>query len=209
MSSSPRLSLDRADRLFAALAESAAGCAEAFVAAGSIRRREPTVGDVEVIAAPRYESGEAGLFGEPGEPRNLLHAWAERMAAEGRIRWVKPGRGTLAGEDLEDSEPKPHGRYWRGVLVRAHAMLDLFIPQPEGFGAQLLIRTGPSEFSRTIVTHAATVGARFQEGVLREGHDGAGPIVPCPDEDAVWRRLRLAPIPPEQRFPWWRPMKGA
>jgi DNA polymerase/3'-5' exonuclease PolX len=143
-----------ADKIAATMAPYAAR----VVVAGSIRRRKPEVKDVEIVAIPNY--------GEPddllGEHRpNLLADWADKMQREGRIQWIKPGTSDIIPWPIN-----PDGRYWRGWLVQAKIKLDLFLAQPENFGAILMIRTGDADYSTQMVTLARDRGHYFAEGKL-------------------------------------------
>lgn len=168
---------------------------------GSIRREKPEVKDIELIALPLWKGSD--LFGdlERGKGENQLHRWALETRA---IRWVKAGRGTLAEGNLENAVPDHKGRYWRGLINAPGwepVMLDLFLPTPEGYGAQELIRTGSAEFSEAVVTHARRVGYCFDGGCLwRQANSNNPPaIVHAPREADIFAALGLQCIPPSER----------
>lgn len=169
---------------------------------GSIRREKPEVKDIELIALPTWAESGRDLYGDANYT-NLLHEWAMSEKTRRVIRWVKAGRGKLSDGNLEDTAPDPAGRYWRGVVTApgaAPVMLDLFLPTPEGYGAQELIRTGSADFSHAVVKHAKRCGKQFKDGVLREGEDGSGPVIPCPREADVFAALGLECIAPKERI---------
>lgn len=157
--------------------------------AGSIRRHKPEVKDIEICAIPTL--GEpSDLLGEQRE--NLLYQWAQRMEAENRIHWIKPGTDEVIRWQIN-----PDGKYWRGWCVQAQVKLDLFLANQANFGAILLIRTGPAEYSRKIVTVA-----RYQCGMAFEGGyltDEAGERVSTPEEVDVYRALNIPFVKPEDR----------
>jgi DNA polymerase/3'-5' exonuclease PolX len=171
---------------------------------GSIRREKPEVKDIELIALPTWVEKDGGnLLGEPA-PANLLHEWAMSEKTRRVIRWVKAGRGKLSEGNLEDTAPDPAGRYWRGVVTApgaAPVMLDLFLPTPEGYGCQELIRTGSADFSHAVVKHAKRCGKSFDKGVLRvEMVGGESATLPCPREEDVFAALGLECIAPKDRI---------
>lgn len=156
--------------------------------AGSIRRRNPSPRDIELVAIPRWEEvpDPQDLFGEGRLRVNRLWEWANGTS---RVRWLKPGT-----QEREPWPPKEDGRYWRGELSNG-AMLDLFLTVPERWGIIYLIRTGPAEFSQAVVTHALRVGRPCRDGALT--HDGL-PIVTIDEADA-FAALGLLYVPPEER----------
>lgn len=151
--------------------------------AGSIRRRKETVGDIEIVAIPRYEP--AGLFGD----RQANALWAHLHDANGRYRFTK-------GD-------KPDGRYYQLVLP-AHddLQLDLFLAQPDNWGWILLMRTGSADFSAGVLTEwkRRRGFGKDQPGSV-DGRlvDRAGSVVPTPDEETVFALVGRVPIPPEHR----------
>jgi len=151
--------------------------------AGSIRRRKEMIGDIEIVAIPRYEP--AGLFGD--QQANTL--WAHLHDVDGRYRFTK-------GD-------KPDGRYYQ-LTLPAHddLQLDLFLAQPDNWGYILLMRTGSAAFSAGVLgewkrrqgwgkDQAGSVDGRLV--------DHTGNAVPTPEEDDVFALIGRAPIPPTQR----------
>lgn len=86
--------------------------------AGSIRRRKPDVGDIEIVAIPKPY--DVGLFASGIAP--IVSAWPKV-------------RGELPCKYTQRTLPD-------GIA------LDLFFATRENWGAILLIRTGDSEFSK-------------------------------------------------------------
>lgn len=150
--------------------------------AGSVRRRKDLVGDIEIVAIPRYEP--AGLFGDC-----LANRLWEHLHQSGAYRFSK-------GDN-------PDGRYYQ-LALPAHPDLqvDLFLAQPENWGLILLVRTGSAEFSAAMLARWKRV-----QGIGREGAgsvDGRlvtrdGAVVSTPEEETVFRLLGLVSVPPERR----------
>lgn len=143
------LKLAEAQRIAeAVVAELRPGC-ERIEVAGSVRRRKPEVGDLEVVCVPRVEA--AGLFG--AEERSLLLPILDRLCEERRLVFLQGGEKAR-----------------KYAFVKQDGLcLDLFIVRPETWGVQLAIRTGPAAFSQALVTR------RCHGGLLPDDckvHDG-------------------------------------
>lgn len=150
--------------------------------AGSVRRRKEVVGDIELVAIPRYEP--AGLFGDCRS--NAL--WAH-LHDGGTYRFAK-------GDN-------PEGRYYQ-LALRTYPGLqvDLFLARPDNWGLTLLVRTGSAAFSAAMLARWKRV-----QGIGRErpgSVDGRlvardGRTMPTPEEETVFHLLGLRPVPPQQR----------
>lgn len=102
---------------------------ECIEIAGSIRRRKPTVGDIELVCIPMRQPD---LFGDPGA--SLLDMIINEILQAGIVQQLKGG-----------------DRFKQFMLPEG-LTLDLFISDPERFWPNFVIRTGPKEFSQKIVT---------------------------------------------------------
>lgn len=160
--------------------------------AGSIRRRKPECGDIEIVAIPK-QGEPTDLFQTQRE--NLLYRWAQQVEAENRIWWIKPGIEVTRADQVVRWPLDQHGKYWRGWLVKAEIKLDLFLTTPETWGATYLIRTGPAEYSQRIVTECRP-NHYFGEGKF---FDRNGQFVPTPEEQSVYDALSLPFVKPEER----------
>lgn len=174
--------------------------------AGSVRREKPHVGDLELVAIPRFETrqanGQAALFGIRTEAVSLVWEALEGLRAEGRIRPIKPGRGKTEA-DFEDDERWPakrteESRYLRLWLPGPRIKLDVFLTTPERWGAVFVIRTGPASFSAALVQYwtRKSGGGRFSDGGLCDPH---GRPLDVAEEEDVFRHLGLHVIPPKMR----------
>jgi DNA polymerase/3'-5' exonuclease PolX len=161
--------------------------------AGSIRRQQPEVKDIEIVAIPKWEDvpDDSDLFGERTIHRNLLHRWANSFDASYGcgIEWIKPGVAEIVPWGVKED-----GKYWRGLLGTG-IKLDLFLATPENFGMILLIRTGSADFSRELVTFAKYHSKPVADGRLTI----AGVPVETPEEADVFRLLGLKYIEPQSR----------
>lgn len=131
-----RLALDIAAGLAARIADGLAPVCERIEIAGSIRRRCPTVGDIEVVAIPKFS---ASLFPDvPGVSLLDLEL----------IAWLKQGRLLRAnkGETLK--------RYYIPALAREghYFKLEINVSDPDRWPVELAIKTGSANFSHRLVT---------------------------------------------------------
>ena len=85
--------------------------------AGSIRRRKPVVGDIEIVAIPESHEKLVKLVRDVGQT-------------------IKPG---VPG--VVPWNPKPDSRYIR-VRLEEGMNLDLFLARPENWGGLFMMRTG-------------------------------------------------------------------
>lgn len=121
--------------------------------AGSLRRQRPLIGDIEIVAIPRYQKD---LFGQPKTDIDTeLDSFLQSK--------LKPKQLTKNGRKYKQFQ---YGRY----------QVDLFLATPENWGNILAIRTGSSDFSKWLVTSQAGGGAmplgiRQQDGFLWRGNE--------------------------------------
>jgi len=142
MSQSPfRLSLpvaaDLANKILNSLAPV---CEPGFcIAAGSVRRRRPDVGDIEIVVIPAFSRG---LFGGPGV--SLLDMTLVQMVNRGQL--LRASRAPL-----EQLTCKP---FYIPALAREghYFKLEINVSDAEKWGVELAIKTGSANFSHRLVT---------------------------------------------------------
>lgn len=158
-----------AQRLRAALAPNC----ERIELAGSLRRRKPLVGDIELVAIPCRPTD---LLGAPLTGPTYL----DRFLDDRAVHFTKRG---------EKYQQFAYGRY----------TVDLFLATPATWGSIFTIRTGSADFSRWLVTAqphgAAPWGLVFQGGRL---HAHGRPLA-TPEEVDVFHALGLAYLEPNHR----------
>jgi DNA polymerase/3'-5' exonuclease PolX len=192
VSTATRVSLARAEEVAVGLvATLGIGC-ERIEIAGSIRRRMPSVGDVELVAVPRVhtETHREGLFETRTVEVDDLQVVVDSMLLEGMLA-------------NHPTDPKRGPRYSKLLHVASGLQVDLFSARASTFGLILAIRTGPANYSRFLVTEARNRGHHVAEGELHAGGGGCGFVpcatVPTPEEADVFRALGLFHPIPEQR----------
>lgn len=128
------LKLVDAEKLAARLVESLRPHCRSIHIAGSIRRKRPIVGDIEIVAVPKMVE----------QQMDLIH--------------MQKVNGCIARIDemirAEQMERMQGGEKWqRLVLTRpVRVGVDLFFATDESLPILLAIRTGPRRFSQRLVT---------------------------------------------------------
>ncbi len=153
----------------------APGCKRIEVA-GSLRRRKPEIGDIELVAIPKM-APVMNFFGDTVAERSLVD---DILAANYRVL-----RGNNKYKKLD-----------LGVIE-----CDLFLqPDPRTWGMNFMIRTGCAEFAKWMVTERRKGGAMPSYMYSAEAmlFDGAH-LIPTPEEEDVFREMGLKWIPPEER----------
>jgi DNA polymerase (family 10) len=160
---------------------------ERLTIAGSIRRGTTDVGDIELVAIPRFREEPSSLWGDTSRV-SMLSAVLAREEAAGELE-------RLSGGD----------RYVKLRHVRSGMQVDLFITTPESWGLILLIRTGPADYSQWLVTEARrrglhVVGSHLHNGLGIPGRsDCACKTIPTPTEESVYEALGLPWVEPAGR----------
>lgn len=183
------------------------GC-ERIEIAGSIRRRKPDVKDVEIVAIPSKKVPRPE-FGEPVD-NSILARQLRSLEEDLMLKRIKGGEKYLQFEIrrlVEFCIPEPLNPF----------CLDLFlVTPPSQWGVEYLIRTGPGDFSRWIVTQKSKGGA-LPDGYFVK-HNVVwtfGTQVPNKAEDAteIMCELNSVVMPEERHYfelcglPWTEPAK--
>jgi len=146
------------------------------VVAGSVRRRKPEVGDIEVVAIPRRVT--ADLFG------TVTVVMPEFARAVDRWPAVKG---------------LPSGKYTQRRLPEG-INLDLFMASPDNWGLILAIRTGSARFSHEVLACGwVRQGYHSQDGYLCHVANGLGKRVAVPEEADLFRLAGVPWTNPEDR----------
>lgn len=196
--SKARVAYHTAFNLAEDLIELLAPACERIEIAGSIRRGLPLVGDIELLAVPRFADYPSGLFGEM-ESVNELDLLCDRLHHEGVLR---------------DRLDKNGHRAWGARFKRAvyHLVpVDLFVVLPPAqWGVLFMIRTGPADFSRRLVTHTDAGGLlpinmAVKDGVLWRVDASQAPrfaplaAIDTPEEYDVFTAIGVPYMAPKDR----------
>lgn len=169
---------------------------EEVVIAGSYRRESEAVGDLEVVACPKWETPapEIDLFGEPVDAPEPAYPGLDAVLRECREA-DHLYKGRVDGQLMKSFEV--------GIVIPGFEgqKIDMFIAKPGNFGNILAIRTGPWEYSRNIVTPWAKggkympMGMHHEDGYLYRNKDR----VPCRTERDFYEALGLPYVHPKDR----------
>jgi DNA polymerase/3'-5' exonuclease PolX len=158
--------------------------------AGSIRRQKPDGHDIEICAVPLFNTNNDDPFGNPQLPINILDI-------------VLKGLHTENGFVISKNGPK-----YKKIDLPEGISIDLFIiTPPSEWGVQFVIRTGPADFSKWMVTKKRLGGALPSWAEVSQGavHNvrGGDLIVPMPEEKDFFEFCGLPYIPPAERQAQW------
>lgn len=153
---------------------------ESIEVAGSIRRRKPDVGDVELLCIPRL--GDRDLDW-------LDYSLKDMLASHPRLldlRLDKNGRTSYG----------PQNKY---LVHHTGIPVDIFSTTPENWWVALVVRTGPAELNRAIAGKALRMGMQFHAyGRGFTSKIGDYEIV-CKSEEDVFKAVELPYLPPHLR----------
>jgi DNA polymerase/3'-5' exonuclease PolX len=188
MSTGPRFPLERIEPFASGLVKLLEPSCERITVAGSIRRQRPDVGDVELVAVPRFEDAPEGLWGDASRT-NVLSRQIAQLTDEGLFEVLSGGE-----------------RYIKARHLGLGIQVDLFmVLPPASWGLILLIRTGPAEYSHGLAIEARRRGMHFCEGALHGSlgipgrTDCTCPVIPTPTEESVYAALGLPFLAPRDR----------
>ena len=191
MSSGERVPLAEARKIALDLVWRIEDVCESVHLAGSIRRQKPDIGDIDLVCEPTILPA-LDMFGEPipGQDEDLLTILLDEMVTLGRLdkRLDKNGRASWG--------PSLKRAVYRGLAVDIQAVTD-----PSTLGMWMVIRTGPADFNKRLVT------PRWQGGLLPPGFEVRGGLrlysgggrVPTPTERSVFEALSIPWVAPEAR----------
>jgi DNA polymerase/3'-5' exonuclease PolX len=176
LSSGKKIPLAEAERLAEKYLEALSPYCLRIEAAGSVRRRKPEVGDLELVAIPRPV---LDLFGQPSGDHCL-----------NGVDWA----GQFSGQAVKD------GPKYKQIIM-PEITLDLFIVTPPAqWGVIFLLRTGPDTFSQKLLSRRQDRGLlpswmRSEDGAIR----GKGKIIETPEEEDVFRLAEFPFVEPKER----------
>lgn len=161
--------------------------------AGSIRRQNPVVRDIEIVCQPSVVN-VTDLFGYVIETKPNDSFVSEIVKL-----------GTI-------TKGSPTGRYVQ-VQLEHEINLDLFIPEVSDYVRQLVIRTGSAEFSKKVAKQWSQMGwcgtqngLRLKKECVHDEHKWncvvSNPTLPpkWSSEQEFFEWLNMEYVLPEQRF---------
>lgn len=184
------MELSRAKSIAERITTELAPCCGRVEIAGSIRRGKADVGDIEIVAIPKWDV-EYDLFGAVASTTSLVDIWASELLRR------------------KGAKPIKNGSKYKQLALAEGINLDLFLVTPPAqWGVIYTVRTGPSDFSTWLVTNRLHGGAMPNAYHCLNGHIEHKLIedtIQTPEEEDLFRFLELDWIEPAQRRPmWWR-----
>lgn len=146
---------------------------------------KPTgIKDVELCVIPAYREAPAGLF-DLTDVRSCLADFLDT--------WPSLLGGRIKG--------KPTGKYMQFLLPESLAdqqgfKLDLFICSPETWGVNFTVRTGSAQFSSALAARWSAFGYTSKDARL---HHRDGTVADTPEEESIFKLLRLEWVEPRDR----------
>lgn len=159
---------------------------ERIAIAGSLRRRKPFVGDIEILFVPKMEERQADMF--TTAPADLAGEAIDRMLASGEI----------------SKRPNLNGSFSWGAknklaIHRSGIPVDFFSTSLDGWWVSLAIRTGSKETNLRLTMGANKLGRTlhaYGEGV---SSNRGGPSIKALTEDHVFDLCGVLYLEPEER----------
>lgn len=156
---------------------------------GSVRRQKPfDIKDIEILCIPKLEV-VSDMFGAPLQPVSLLQSAIPSLLREWRATTTR------------------NGEKWKTIIFPDATKLDLFVVTAETYGTQMVIKTGPADYSHWVVTTKRNGGAfpsyaRFDGGFNIYVGDRN---IPMPGESDFFKFLEISPVPhPSERVAGWK-----
>jgi len=156
---------------------------ERIEVAGSVRRKKEEVKDIEMVYIPKVVLGQATLFGEASMVPAMEERLQELVRAQ-KLMWDKV-------------TPRHGERYQRLIHVSSGMVVELFRADQDNWGAIMMLRTGPEDYSKMLVSHSWRNGVMPVDMAQRDGY--------------LWRRGMKVSVPTEVDYcneigiPWWPP----
>lgn len=145
--------LDLADQ-FANLLAPAVTC-DRFEFAGSLRRQRPDVGDIDIVAIPKWgEMPGDDMLQTPTVVNLLWHRIDDLIKAGTFTKHIKD---TLAGPRTK------WGEGCRAIEFRGCAF-EIQLADVDNWGGWMAVRTGPAELSKDLVTRIPKYGHTLRDG---------------------------------------------
>jgi DNA polymerase/3'-5' exonuclease PolX len=186
------LPLEKASAIAAKLTEliTERGMAGRVEVVGSVRRKKPVCGDVELLVEPT-----AGIWSDPP----TFSVGVEDLG-------LVPGPNDKLGRRAPNGPRYYRKQFWLDDAETRAFQVDLFVCLPPAqWGIIELIRTGDKDFSQQMVTRLHRVGLRTQGGQLEivpgeaARRYGWKPPLLVPDEATFFGLVGVTFIPPELR----------
>jgi len=168
--------------------EQLAPACQKIAVAGSLRRRRPTVNDIEILCIPKSQE-----ITPPGElfpqNHNTLDALVDTLIENGTILKRLKVNGT-----------QTFGKKTKLLLHKKSKIpVDLFITDPESWFNCLVSKTGGKDTNIFIAGSAKRYGLRWLPTGPGFRNHRTGEILPIHSEEEVFQMVKLSYLHPYQR----------
>lgn len=190
MSDKPKFPNAVAMKVAKELCDSFKPVAERIIVAGSLRRRKPMVGDVEILYIPKTEVRP--------DPQDMFSTVVVNLVDEQISHLEKDGvlerRKNVNGSEMFGPKNKLMSHRATGMPV------DLFQTTADNWHNYLVCRTGPKESNTRICTAAQRMGWKWNPygNGFTKGVDGMQ--LAMESEEAVFKFVGLPYLSPEKRY---------
>lgn len=156
-----------------------------IIVAGSLRRKKPTIGDVEILYISQTEERPSGLFDK--QTISLVDEVIARLEREG----ILERRKNVNGSEVFGAKNKLMRHVETGLPV------DLFAATYNNWWNYLVCRTGPSQSNIAICEAAKARGMKWTP--YGEGFTRNGEVIPVGSEEDVFAIVGLPYREPKDR----------
>ena len=155
---------------------------ERFLVVGSVRRCKPVVHDIEFLVIPK-QTQTTDMFGTAGKPTIELDAVIGDL--------VRGWNASLI----------TNGERLKKVILAEGLPLEINISSETRWAVESVIKTGPADFSRRVVTTRRQGGLLPSNCVIKDGWQvyRNGSLVPMQNEEEFLEFLELGWINPQER----------
>ena len=160
---------------------------ERIIVAGSLRRKKPSVGDVEILFVPRFEMRMADMFEKVRV--SVADEVISTLVSNGRLS-TRPSKLGSVSWGPKNKLARHHG----GIPV------DLFTATDENWWNYLVCRTGPADSNARIARHAQDRGYKWNPYGSGFTRLSDGVVIPMESERAVFDFVRLPYREPADRI---------
>ena len=158
------------------------------IVAGSIRRGCALVGDIEIVAIPRFR--QRSMFGVASE-RSMVDDFLDEWQARVGFGHFRMGPN---GAKMK--------RFWVTSIGGEAYQVDLFLqPDPATWGVNLMIRTGSARYSQLMVTPKSKGGYMPDDYQVNGARvwDRNHQALETPEEEDVFRLWGMDWVDPRER----------
>lgn len=189
------MKLEQAQKIAQSLKSDLEPYCERIEIGGSIRRKKPDVKDIELVVIPKFGDFPTGQMSLEGDPLTSFENLLFDHIAANRDKYdiIKMGEKYAQIQlDLTECDE------WTAEILGEdkYIKVDVFTATLGTWGYIFLLRTGPAEFSKWVVTELKRRGYTPKDGAVWHGDLRINTL----DEEMVFRLLGIDWIEPECRF---------